>query len=539
MIRSSRSGLRARFVGQASVFAALLAVLAACSVAKAAAAGAAAADERRAVLIGGGPNPESNQVAIESNVRYMLRLLPDDARRTVLFADGDPKSETVLYEEQQKALRPGERVIALILDGPDAAQPVTLRYRAPAIPKIDGPSRRNEVEALFSRLGAQDRTESPLLVYFTGHGSPARNRDLDNNVYDLWEERGLSVRELAAQFAKLPAGQPLTLVMVQCYSGAFGNLLFRNGDPQGELVDQDIAGFFATVKERVAAGCTPALDESEYHDFTSYFFAALSGQDRVGRRVKGADYNHDGHVTMDEAYCYAIAHDESIDIPVCTTDVFLRRYITTPDEEIFKRSYADVKAWASEGQRAALEELSKRLKLSGDDRGARAYGRFINGGDDPGAPRSNARAAARRTLSEARDEARRGLIQRWPELLDAGGPGYQRARTEAAQQVERQLKQAPYKALIDAENALDAAENEAYRRELDESRQIRFVRLFKSVVLAHEARAGADESVKRGFERIAAAERRLLFPEMRAAELGSGSRAICGGKPMARADKSW
>jgi hypothetical protein len=529
MIRSSRSGLRVRIARATLNVAALLVVLGA--------AGMARADERRAVLIGGGPNPKNNQVAIESNVRYMLRLLPADTQRTVLFADGDPKAETVLYEEQAKELKPGERMVTLILDGPDAAHPSTLKYRATTIPRVDGASRRSDVEALFSRLGAQDRTESPLLVYFTGHGSPARNRDLDNNVYDLWDERGLSVKELSAQLAKLPAGQPLTVVMVQCYSGAFGNLLFRNGDPQGELNDQDMAGFFATVKERVAAGCTPALDESDYHDFTSYFFAALSGQDRVGRKVKGADYDHDGRVTMDEAFCYAIAHDESIDIPVCTTEVFLRRFVTRPDADIFKHPYPEVKAWASSAQRAALEALSKRLKLSGDDRGSRAYSQFINGGNEPGAPRSNAQAAARRALSEARDEARRSLIQRWPELLDAKGAGYQAARAAASKQVEQEMKQPPVKAIVDAENALDSAEANAYRRELDDSAQIRFVRLFKSVVLTHQALSGTDESLKRGFERIAAAEHRTLFPDARVAGLVGTGLADVGSIPSIRSNK--
>src|SRR4051812_32282256 len=67
----------------------------------------------RALLVGGGPTPQHNQIAIESNVRYLLRLLPPGAWKTVLFADGDPKTETVLFEQQQKDLKPGERVLAM------------------------------------------------------------------------------------------------------------------------------------------------------------------------------------------------------------------------------------------------------------------------------------------------------------------------------------------------------------------------------------------------------------------------------------------
>src|SRR5262249_52445837 len=162
----------------------------------------------------------------------------------------------------------------------------------------------------------------------------------------------LSVRELARHIARLPASTPVTLVMVQCFSGAFGNVIFEGGDPQGQWTGRDIAGFFAAVNDRMAAGCTSAINETEYHDFTSYFFAALTGRDRVGRRVTGADYNGDGRVGMDEAYCYTLANDQSIDVPICTSDVFLRRFVSHNDRELFRTLYRDVRAWATPAQRA-------------------------------------------------------------------------------------------------------------------------------------------------------------------------------------------
>jgi hypothetical protein len=481
-----------------------------------------APDERRALLVGGGPTHKSNQVAIESNVRYLLRLLPQDVQRTVLFADGDPKSETVLFEERAKDLKPGERLVALLLDNGESANTTTLKYRTPSIAQIDGPAKKAEIEAQFSRLSTLQPSSSPLLLYFTGHGSPARNRNLDNNVYDLWQENGLSVQDLAKQVARLPGTQPVTLVMVQCYSGAFGNLLFRDGDPQGEVVDQDIAGFFATVKERVAAGCTPAVDESEYHDFTSYFFAALTGKDRVGRRVRGADYDRDGRVTMDEAYCYAIIHDESIDIPVCTSDIYLRRIARTKDEDIFKNPYNAVKSWATPAQRIALEDLSKRLKLSGDDRGATAYTQFVGDGNGRGPGRGNRQENPRRAFNEQREEAKRELVQRWPELLDKQGAGYEKARAEAAKQAGQDIKDGKYKALLDAESALDATMEAAYRRELEDALLVRFVRLYKTVVLTHEVRTGEDSATQKTLERIVSAEHRQFFaPDPVAAELSA------------------
>ncbi|MFX8762664.1 hypothetical protein ABTM82_20145, partial [Acinetobacter baumannii] len=48
------------------------------------------------LIVGGGPDTEHNQVAIESNVRYLERLLPKDSPTHVLFTDGDPDSKNIL-----------------------------------------------------------------------------------------------------------------------------------------------------------------------------------------------------------------------------------------------------------------------------------------------------------------------------------------------------------------------------------------------------------------------------------------------------------
>jgi hypothetical protein len=481
-----------------------------------AAVGAVRADEGRALVVGGGPTPDSNQIAIENNVRYFLHLLPAGWARSVFFADGNLQKETVLFESTEKPMKPAERTLALILQGRQAAHATTLKFRKPSLKEVNGPAKKPEITAAFDRLSNQKADlDHPVILYFTGHGSPAKNRDLDNNVFDLWEGETLSVKELAENLAKLPQNQPVALVMVQCYSGSFGNLLFEGGDPQGVPVERDVAGFFATVKERMAAGCTPEVDEAEYRDFSSYFFAALTGRDRVGRKVTGADYDHNGKVTMHEAFCYTLVNDASIDIPVCTSDVFLRRVVTTADEEIFKTPYKDAKKWATPAQRAALDELSKHLKLEGDDRARIAYDRFR--GDDTGQPRRNALAAARRTFSTLQQESRRALLGRWPDLRDAQSAGYAAARTGALEMVERQMADGAYKDLLDAEKALDAAEEEDYKREIADARQVRFVRLFKTVVLAHTLRETGEQAARKRLEKLLAAEGRTLLPAARQA----------------------
>jgi len=466
------------------------------------------ADDLRVLMIGGGPKPENNQVAIENNLRYLLRLLPPAVSRTVLFADGDPKRETVLFEENVKKLPDNERLLTLILQGREAASSTALKFRAPSLTQMDGPAKKTDIAVAFERLKREMETAPrPLLLYFTGHGERAKNRDLDNNLYDLWDG-SLSVRELAEHVAKLPADRPLTLVMVQCYAGAFGNLLFEGGDPRGAPIERDFAGFFATVKERVAAGCTPELDEKEYHDFTSYFFAALTGRDRAGRPVKKADYNADGRVGMDEAFCYTLIHNVSIDVPVCTSDIFLRRFITTPDEEIFRTPYSQVKSWATPAQRAALEVLSALFRLDGEERGQTAYSRIR----DPSPTRSNTVSDALRAFSTARREARRRLLARWPDLADPEKSAYASAYREALALLGRNRLDGAYRELLDADHALDAAIKADYQQELSDARLLRFVRLFKSIVLTHTLQETGDEALQRRFKRLVEAEARTLLP---------------------------
>jgi hypothetical protein len=312
----------------------------------------------RVLMVGGGPDQKHNQVAIESNIRYVYRLLPAGAPVRVLFTDGNLQSENVQCQGDDKKIF----------------------YRTPQLPRLDGPSKsgavRTELDGVVSDLRA--RSSSRALLYFTGHGSPNPASQFNNNHYDLWDKDRFTVQDLAGAIKTFPKNTPIVLVMVQCYSGAFGNVLFEDGDPTLGLIDQHICGFFASVPQRPAAGCTPEINEAEYKDFTSYFFAALTGTDRVGRTVTGADYNHDGKVVMSEAFDYALFHDDSIDTPVCTSDTFLRKFVKTTDDEIFKTPYSKARSWATPGQLAALEGLSKLLDLSGDDQLTTAHDLFVN-----------------------------------------------------------------------------------------------------------------------------------------------------------------
>lgn len=460
----------------------------------------------RAVLIGGGPDPQHNQVAIERNVYYVSHLLPSDAPRFVLFTNGDPESRTVLYEEPAAERSRGERAFRLLFLRGQAARQGADRYRPPDLGRLDGPAKRSAIASVFERLRAGE--PDPLLLYFTGHGSPARDKNLDNNNFDLWGEE-LSVRDLAAHVANLPPDVPVTLVMVQCFSGAFGNLVFQGGDPKAPPVERQIAGFFAAPRERMAAGCTPEVNEAEYRDFTSYFFAALSGRDRVGRRVTGPDYNHDGRVGMDEAFAYSVSHDVSIDVPVCTSDVFLRAVVPAEDPEVFETGYSRALAWAAPAQRAALEELSHALGFSGEGQLAPAYRMMIQGarpGDDPDA------RATRDRFGRARRATQDWVLSRYPQLRRGQAAFDSNVRQQVAADLSRHEEESGLRELLAAEDALRQGGGQELQSEVAQARLLRFVRLAKSIILAHRLRENGSRALRDRFERLLTAEAGTLVP---------------------------
>jgi hypothetical protein len=467
----------------------------------------------RALLIGGGPSLKYNQAGIESNVRYVSRILPPDTLQTILFADGNPKRATVQYEKGSEAAsqqqpNPGEDAFDALFEVAGDADS-GLDYRPPRLKKIDGPTRRASITSAFDQLSHElSDSDRPLFLYFTGHGSASDSADPNNTHYELWgEDSPLTVRQLAAELQKIPTGAPVVLVMVQCFSGGFGNLLFEGGRPDAPLVKRDFAGFFAATPDRMSAGCTPSLNESEYKDFTSYFFSALSGQDRVGRKVSVADYNKDGRVGMDEAFDYSLVADESVDVPVSTSDVFLRRFVPADEDELFNVPYSQVLGWARPGQHAALEGLSRKLSLTGEDRLKSAYAEVEAEHFRP----TRNRATLRR-FSRAKSALYDPLTAKYPELggaqpLQPASKTYASLRAKAVKWLNDPARAAQVKEVLAADDAL-SDEEEGTQYSVHSTLNLRFVRLGKSVILAHRLMASQDANLIAQWKRLQASEAR-------------------------------
>lgn len=488
------------FRGTRTVLACLLLLLGPTGVR---AAEAPAAPPLYALIVGGGPDAASNAAQIEGHVRFVAGLLPVAAPRVVLFADGRSDHASVSHADLSPAAD-ARRALSILLADRDAAEPTLLR-----VPDLgaspDGPSRLPEFRRALAKLSAPAaRSPAPLLLYFAGHGARDEKREEDT-AYVLWNGETLKVRALAAELARLPRNVPVVLVMAQCFSGAFANVLFRRGDPTGAPVDQPIAGFFSARKDREAAGCSTATGQADYQDFSSYFFGALSGRDRFGRVVDGADYDHDDRVSLHEAFCYALIHDDSADTPVCTSDAFLKRFAPLPEAAIYGTPYAETWQAATAAQRAALDALSAQLGLAGEARALAAFDRLTFG--DPVARPALVRAQneAKEQLNAARQTALAPLFARWPALRwDAPGD-----RSGALGDATDHFAgdQELCRRLIDAGKASEQA---AGKVENEEAALQRFVGLYENIVEAQSLRARGKEETRTRFERLWQAEQRSL-----------------------------
>ena len=99
--------------------------------------------------------------------------------------------------------------------------------------------------------------------------------------------------------------------------------MYEGGDPDNGLSSQRRVGFFATVHDRPAAGCTPEINEADYAEYSSFFWAAVAGVDRLGEPIEIPDYNEDGIVSFDEAHGYTLLTADTIDLPIKTSGEFL------------------------------------------------------------------------------------------------------------------------------------------------------------------------------------------------------------------------
>ena len=456
----------------------------------------------RTLIISGGPNFQFNQYAIESNARYVEGLTQNSRWRRIHFADGSAQSRTVAAYETAPTFR-AQRALAWILNEPLPENRIVAR--ASTLKQIDGASTKPSVLRVLAEF-AQPAPDERGLLYFTGHGNAGGSRerpDYQNTTFALWNDDKISQREVAAAIRQWPRENPLFVVAVQCHSGGFSNLLFEDGDPQKPLLNRDIAGFFSSTGQRIAAGCTPEVNERDYQDFTTHFFAALSGTSRDGRQISGADFDRDGRISGSEAFAWANVNDLSIDVPVATSDAYLRAILPPENDDWQKIGYAQVKADAAPWQVALLDGLSAKLGLRGEARVADAMAQYRalqrrSGDEVAPVPGVDERALGARLQS-----LKSQIKTRFPVIDSPQGRGYDVARQNARRWLQGRPDDIAF--LDDALAKFTRAQSAA---EVREAMLERFARAVYTIALQNRLNTEGTPTQKAAFARIRAAEAR-------------------------------
>jgi hypothetical protein len=296
------------------------------------------------LVFGGGGAPSYNEIAIEKNVLYFQRTL-----KTLGFATSTPQIYFANGNDGQKTVR--------FIDPKTDEE----TFKAPEIKGLLGAATWPNLRNAIAKVAQSKMPQQPLFFYFTGHGS--RNpKNVNNNALILWDEQDVTVQDFASQLDRLPPATPIVTVMVQCYSGAFANLIYEKGDPQRPVALQTRCGFFATIKQRPSVGCTPSVDEADYEDYSSSFFAGLSGVNRVGRPVASADYDKDGRVSFREAHAFAKVDEKAADLPLSTSESWLRDRMEDKDvASTMETAIETVLATARPEQKYVVETIAQEF----------------------------------------------------------------------------------------------------------------------------------------------------------------------------------
>ncbi len=489
------------------------------------------------LTIGGGYSPSGNQVSLEKNVRFFERVLADDlpgaVRHDVLFADGDDPARDLQFSDPEEESAFVYELLARVLN---QTGHVGERYRNHDLPGATASTPQN-LRKWFDTVGRKLTAGDRLFVYVTAHGGGSKDRKRPENTrLYLWDNASIPVDEFAAELDKLPAAVPVVMVMVQCHSGGFANLIFDGGDPANGVSDHDRCGFFATVHSRPAAGCTPDIDEEDYREYSSDFWAAVHGRTRTGTPVPPPDFDGDGRVSFAEAHAYVQLHSDTIDIPVKTSDAFLRsvrsgavkrrppviaskdgtpgpRSVTAlrPVERLSADSPVEsLLAAADPAERAVIAGLSERLDLSGSDRAAAARRKAKEVEEERKRLRAKIGGVDRQATA-ARKAIEAAVLKRWPELAGVWNAAARRAVEDEASVIvtfiESQPRFAEWERLDTESSALETRRLDLDR---DWAKTQRLLRTLESVALAHNLPLSADSETLARFDRLRTAEAATL-----------------------------
>jgi hypothetical protein len=526
------------------------------------------------LTLGGGYEPTGNQVSLERNVIFQQGVLaekrPDKPVHDIYFSDGDSELPDLQYRdpEFEKKCPRARRMMAELLGDPNS---MDLVYRNHAIPNVRGPADPNAIRRRMRDLSREVKAGDRLIIYATGHGGPADEyqayehqydeedpapwsddeepSESDYNHYDtslyFWDGESITASEFSDWLNRFPKDVSVVLVMVQCYSGGFAHTIFHGADADLGLVPHARCGFFSQLHDRAAAGCTADVNEADYQEYSSFFWAALAGRTRTGESVTTADYDQSGIVSFAEAHAYAIIESDTIDVPVRTSDALLRKYSqsdkhhkqsdggeetpTSPLSKLFggltgatdtQQSHQLLElsgtldkllAFARPDQRAILEQLPAKLELK-DNSTIEVIRLKLTHVNSKGKAAGAKLAMASSAYTTALERIQEDLRSTWPELATPGSPLMMALASDRADEFISHVEQlGTYDSLCAARERVETLSNEHQEVMHQEAKLQRLLRTAENVVLAANISHIAPQEIVDRYAQLVALEEGTLI----------------------------
>lgn len=494
------------------------------------------------LVLGGGYSASGNQVSLESNIRYFRKIRQNlglhDANVQTYFADGNDSSRDLQFFDPNYSVPFINQVLAELFGN---SKTIYHQYRSNTL-QPNGPSSIQSIEQWFDRR-KEHISPSNNLIYFTGHGGKGPTKTPHNTTAYLWSNERLKVTDFVKKLNQLPLNQSTILIMVQCYSGGFANVIFKDGDPDKKFTDHARAGFFSTIQSRVAAGCTPDIREDNYREYSTSFWEALCGISRIGRKINKPDYNADGKTSLMEAHSYVCIHSETIDVPLKTSDVLLRKYMGTNSRDVPKKggekniiekflpnlfsnesnktagqkkiehtTVSELMAWASHEEKAIFSALSNEIGLKKDF----PINEIKKLQEELNKEKEKLQKEKKLSLDQKnnyRDELKKRLKKKYPELVNP----YHQKVSEIIHSKEKEVifsiisAQSTWDNFLKAKEKADRFEADKFTIEKKEAKLLRVRRCVENIFLSQQLKIKGTLEQKFNFQKLQTLER--ICPE--------------------------
>ena len=458
------------------------------------------------ILIGGGYELAGSQAQIELNLGWVQQIITAQSEKPVVFyTDGDDPAPDVFWHESVSTEALAGEALARVFGMQTLNRE---RYRNHALPDVFGSTRRQALEPeLRKRLGSLKEGDNVLLVY-NGHGAPSEGRE-DEVALKLWGDTRYSVGDLQdALDESLDVSVPLRYVFTQCYSGGFHRLIYEDSAAGLTLSEPLRCGFTAESAWRQSEGCSASIDLDDYRDYTTFFFAALSGKDRLNRALKSnPDLDDDGVTSLYEAHLYTLEHAHSTDLSRASSEAFLEQHVP------FYMSWMSFDTVLPDNTYGALaSRLAARLEVPVEAIVSTARQRL---GElrDAHAAEKEAQRENRSHMRSLQRSMQAQLLKNYPQLALPYTGGYISLLSEQAEEVQGWIQsQADYAVLVQKQDAEAQFDLTLLELERDMTQLEKLMRLRRLAFYQQWMNTKAEKRVQHSYESLLACESVPLSP---------------------------